>query len=121
LNRLGDVIRRAQFQTGDFVSDFAEGREEYHSDIRRIGIRLDSAANLEAVDIRHHDIQKNEIGFDALCNIESRLAARRRENAMPIAIEDANEDLKIYRSVIDNENGLQAWAIVVEALPFRIA
>ena len=105
LNRFGDVVRGAQFQSRHFVAHFAQGRQEYDGDIRGIGIGLEPAADFEAVDVRHHDVEKNEIGFDPLGNLKCGLAAGCRQNAMSATIQDSNQNLEIDRSVIHDEDG----------------
>ena len=62
LERLGDVVHRAQLQALDLVLGVGEGGEVDDGDVAQGGVGLQAAADLKAVHVRHHDVQEDQGG-----------------------------------------------------------
>ena len=86
LNRLGDVVRRAELEARDLVGDFAERRQEHDDRVARGGIALERAADLEAVELGHHHVEQDQIGVHAARDVERGAAVLRREQAVAAAL-----------------------------------
>jgi len=62
VDRLGDVVDRAGFETFDLRLGLGFPRQENDRDIRRPCFALQRAAHLEARDTRHLDVEQDQIG-----------------------------------------------------------
>ena len=71
--RFDNVVVRAQLETDDPVG-FARPRgEENDGDVSQFGVAADRFADIEAVGIRQHDIQKDQVRPLAPAEVESSL------------------------------------------------
>ena len=104
LNRLGDVIGRAELEAGDLVGNFAQRRQEHDDRVARVGIALQRTAYFEAVELGHHHIEQDEIGMHPARNVERRAAVLRREQAITAALERAHDQPQIHRAVVDDKD-----------------
>ena len=104
LNRLGDVVHRAELQPGHLVGDVAERREEDHDGLLRLGVGLERAAHFEAVDVGHHDVEQHQVGLRAADDLQRRAAVARGEDAVAGAVERPDQHLQVHRAVVHDED-----------------
>jgi hypothetical protein len=83
--RLGEEVVGARIEPPDAVGGLVERSD--HDDGNMVGRQpcLQAATDLEAVHIRHHDVQQHEIAFCALANRQCILAS------------DRGNDVEIFR------------------------
>ncbi len=62
VDRLGEEIVGAGVETCDAVGRLVERRHHDDGHVRGFGIRLDAAADFEAVHARHHHVEEHDIG-----------------------------------------------------------
>ncbi len=73
---LGDIVVGAGHKAGDLVHLLGAGGEHDDADVR-VG-RADAAADLEAVDVRQHDVQQGHTDIGVLAQLLQRLLAGSR-------------------------------------------
>ena len=71
------------------------------------GIGLQAGAGLEAVHLRHHHVQQDQIRDGTLRDGDGVLAAPRGEQAVAVALERLIEDLKV-RGVVVHQQDLRS-------------
>ncbi len=92
LERLGDVIHRADFQPLHFIHKVGERRHENDWNVAGQWVRFQLAARLEAVHVRHHHIEQNHV----------RLRLRNRlKRALPV---DADQHFELHGIQIIEEH-----------------
>ena len=82
LDRLGDVVDRAELEARHLVRHFAARRQEDHERVARLRLRLQFAADLEAVHARHHHVEQHQVRLRPPRDLERGRAVLRREDAM---------------------------------------
>ena len=70
VDRLGEKFVGAGFQPAHAVGRLVERRHHHHRDMAGLGC-LQPPADLEAVDVRHHDVEQNQVALGALPQISS--------------------------------------------------
>src|SRR5688572_14035358 len=70
LNRLCNVIDGTEMETRYLVFNFAQSRKEDYRDIPHRRIRLYRPANTEAIEIRHHDVEQNQVWMSSMSDLE---------------------------------------------------
>jgi len=58
--RLHDVVHRPHLEAPGFVPGFGQARDEDHWRVSGRGIGLESLADLEAIEVRHLHVKKDE-------------------------------------------------------------
>ena len=67
--------------------------------------------HLIAVDIRHHDIEQNQIRGMRLNRLQSRCPAVSRHYVVLLRFENLNQEFYILRRIIDHQDG-GYWAVL---------
>ena len=70
IERLDDVVNRAQRQPGCLGGGFAECGDENHRHATQRRCRLQMAESLVAVHFRHHDVEQDQIRRRLLCQLQ---------------------------------------------------
>ena len=60
--RLGDVVHCPGLESSGLILSLIHGGDEDDRNVSGSGVGLESPAHLEAVNIRHHDVQQDEVG-----------------------------------------------------------
>ncbi len=106
LKGLGNIVHRSQLQALHLVGGLVQGRQENDRDRARGGVRLEPAAHLEAVDPRHHDVQKNQFRLGFSGDGERRFPVLGDQQLAADALfEQLKEHLQVGRVVVHQENG----------------
>jgi hypothetical protein len=58
---LGDVVVGAQLEAEHLVALLDTARHHDHGDRRRVGVLLEPAADLPAVELGHHDVEQDDV------------------------------------------------------------
>ena len=94
----------AGFQPAVAVGRAVERGDHHDGNVMRGRIGLEAAADLETVDIRHHDVEQDDVAFGAGAD-RQRLGAVRGGHHVEIFGGQAGfEQLDVGRDVIDDEN-----------------
>ena len=62
VNGLGEIFVRSRLEAGDHVLTCGLRRHQDDRHERHIGIGFDPAGHLDAVELRHHHVQQDEVG-----------------------------------------------------------
>ena len=100
--RLRDVVVGSELQPDHLVELVVTRRE--HDDRHRAG-RPQPLADLEAVELRKHDVQHDEVGRRLAEAAQRLLAVRRLHHREPVAFEREREHLPHGFLVVDEEDG----------------
>ena len=103
MERLGQVIVAADFETTRLVVHILQGAEEDDRQLARRLHRPQRSADLVAVDVRHHDIEQNQVGRAALYNIE-RLPAAERNRELVVTFECLDQNVDIRLHIVDDQH-----------------
>ena len=71
---------------------------------RHCSVSLEPAAGLEAVHLRHHDVQQDEVGLHAGQHLERLLAVCGDTDLVAFALQNGRQGLDVGGRVIDNQN-----------------
>jgi len=104
LERLVDEIDRAELETPHLLAWLRQRREKNDRAVAGDGICLQARTRLEAVHLRHHDIQQDQIRDDTLRDGERVFAAPGREQAVAVTLERLIQDLKVRGVVIHQQD-----------------
>jgi hypothetical protein len=84
-HRLGEKIIGARLEPAHPVFRLIEGRDDDHRNVLGLRIGLDTTANFDAVNPRHHHVEQHDIGLVALNRLEC------------IGAVHGGDDLKVFR------------------------
>ena len=102
--RLDEVVVRAVLQALYLVRELALRREHDDRNLRRLEILADAAARLEAVDLRHHEVEEDEIGRFAPNELERDLAVLGEDHPVAVLLELELENASDVILVVHDEN-----------------
>ena len=108
LERLGQVVVAAGFEAGDDILGVGLGGHQDDRDepVRRV--LLEPLHDLDAVELRHHDVEQDQIGLELGRARERLLAVSRGDDLIALRFEPDAQDIQVGRDVVDGQN---AWRI----------
>jgi hypothetical protein len=104
LERLVDEIDRAELETPHLLAWLRQRRQKDDCAVACDGISLQKGARLEAVHIRHHDIQQDQVRDDTLRDGDRVFAAPCGEQAVTMTFERLIQHLKVRGVVIHQQD-----------------
>ena len=104
IDRFCHVIRCAQFESLRFISGLVHCGQKNNRDIPGQFIFLKPPANLIAVHIRHHDIQKNKVGRFLIGDLKGHRATGGCFDDV-VVTENAFDDVEVFGRVVNREYG----------------
>lgn len=104
VHRLGQEIVGASRQPLHAILGVAECRHHDHRHMRRVGIGLQPAADLEPVHARHHHVEQDQIGLLADGGLERLRAIARRNHLVIFAGQLGFQHLDVGADVVDDQN-----------------
>ena len=109
--QLARVHRMRQVAVGAAVQPFRlgvgrgeAGRDVHHLDVAGGGIALEPAADLEAVDVRQTDVERDQLGALALGQAESVQARRRLDHVEARLAQDAGQVVALRVVVVHHQD-----------------
>ena len=102
---LRDVIDGADAETFDFSLLRCPGGDEDDRDGAGVFRRLQPAAYLDAVHVRHHHVEQDEVGLGLCDEIQRLHSTVSRDDMQALALELALEQLHVDRLIIDDQDG----------------
>src|SRR5688572_26079645 len=102
--RLRDVVVRAHVESQLLIDVPALRGEEDHRGLLRGGVRLDRLADLVAVELRHHDVQHDEVRLLGLHPLERLLSVQRRDHFVALHPQAEIEDVDDVDLIVDHED-----------------
>ncbi len=104
IDRLGEIFVGAGVQSRDHVLGVGPRRHQDDRHERQRCIRLEAPAYFDAVDLRHHHVEQDEIGPMRVGRRKSLLAVRGLDEAVIVHREPRHENVAVHLVVIDDEN-----------------
>ena len=101
MERLGDVVVGPQVQAFRFVGGRALRREQ---DDRDRPLLAEVAHDLDAVEVRHHDVEQDDVRADILGLLERLFAAVGGDDAETLFAEGDRDELRDARLVVRDEH-----------------
>ena len=104
IHRFGQVLVAAGLETRD---DILRIRHRGHHDDRskwEFGVRAQAPAHLEAVELGHHDVEKNEIRNLLPGGRQAFLSVTRGDDLVAFGNQPGLQDLDVGRIVVDDED-----------------
>ena len=104
VDRLGQIFVGARLEPGDDVLAVGLRGDQDDRRERQIGIGLDLPAGFDAVDLRHHDVEQDQIRMMLPGGGDRLLAIGRFDELVALPPEAGAEDVAIGLIVVDDEN-----------------
>ena len=101
---LRQVVRRTQLDAADDALQLVHGRDHDHGDRAEPFVGLERLQHLVAVELRHHDVQENQIERSRPQELQ-RLAAvpRSADIRVPLATEALGQGVEVVLVVVDHQ------------------
>jgi hypothetical protein len=104
IDRLGQIFVGAGVQSSDHVLGVGFGGHQDDGGERQIRIRFQTATYLDAIDLRHHDVEQNKVGTVLADDQQSFLAIGSLQKLVAVRREPRAQNIAIGLIVIDDEN-----------------
>ena len=104
VDRLCQIIVAAGFEPGHHVLRVGPGGDQDDRDERQRGIGLQLLYGLDAVELRHLDVEEDEVGQLLADDGQRRLAVAGGDHLVVLAFEPQLQDLDIVGHIVDDED-----------------
>src|SRR5687767_14891933 len=104
LERLGDEVDRAEFESADLVLCVIQRRQEDHGGVARLRVVAKPPARLEPVYTRHHDVEQNQGWLCPARDLDRVVTGACREQLVTTSSECLMQDADIRRVVVHDEH-----------------
>ena len=104
VDRLGEIFVGAGFEPGDDVLGVGLGRAQDDRRERHRRIVLDPLADLDAVDLRHHDVEQDQVGQMLLGGGERLFAVGGLLEVVAVRAEPREQDVAVGLVVVDDQD-----------------
>lgn len=74
-NGFGNIINRSGAKSANLIVNTRQGGHKYDRNVSGVGMLLDVAADIKAVNIGHNDIKQDEIRMDAFDTFQRNFSA----------------------------------------------
>src|SRR5262245_22054940 len=101
---LGDVVVGAHLEAHLLIHVAPLRGEQDHRDVARLLVALERLAGLVAVELRHHDVEHDQVGLLGLRLLDGLLAVERRDDRVPLHSKTEVEDVDDVDLVIHDQN-----------------
>ena len=120
LRRFGHVVDGARREALDLVGGLGERGHEDDGDVARFGLRLEAAAGLNAVEVRHEDVHQDQVRLVFGRQAQRARAVRGGHDPVAVARDDVAEHLEAHGIVVHQQDGHLAFGHVRALPPDRI-
>ncbi len=103
-HRFGQKIVGAGFQPAHAIGRAVQRRYNHHRNEMRRRIGLQPAAYLEAVHVRHHDVEQNDVAFGTRADRQRLRAVGRGQDIEILGRQPRFQQLDVGGDVIDDQN-----------------
>ncbi len=104
VDRLGQILVGAGVEPGDHVRAVGFGGDQNDGHERQLRIGLEPAAHLDAVELRHHDVEQDEVGQMLRGGGERLLAVGGLQQLIALRREPRHQDVAVGLVVVDDQN-----------------
>ena len=108
--RLGDVVVGAQLEAEHLVALVHTPRHHDHGDAAGLGVLLEAAADLPAVELGHHDVEEDHVGL-AVPGVAHGIGAVAQDgDVVAFLVEVEADQLRDVLLVLDHQDPTEALA-----------
>jgi len=104
VDRLRDVIVRARLESLDLVLGRVERRLHDDRNERQRFVRLDPAGDFDTVDLRHHDVEQDQVRRGRIDLVQRLRAVAGRFRPVPPRFEPRPQQLDIVLVIVDDQD-----------------
>ena len=104
LERLGQIVVTAGLETIDDVARVGLGRDQDDGHETKRCVLLELLEHRDAVELRHHDVEQDEIGLELARAHQRILAVDRRDDLVALRVEPDAQHFQIGRIVVDDQD-----------------
>ena len=104
VERLRQVVVRADLDAADDALELVDGRDHDHRQVLQLGIGLEPLEHGDAVELWHDDVEQDDVRRLLAAALQRLAAVRGRLDPMPLLLEQADEQLAIEGIVVDDED-----------------
>ncbi|MNW55869.1 hypothetical protein D3C74_335570 [compost metagenome] len=100
--RLGDIIIRPVVKPGDHIGGLTLGRKE--NDRRRLSLAAELAQHADSVELRHHNVEQQQIVYAAHGEIKSRAAIMDGVDGVVVLFQYLGHGFRQMHLIFNNQN-----------------
>jgi hypothetical protein len=104
VDRLGEEVVGADFETADAVGRLIERGDHQHRNVLRLLAGLQAAANLEAIHFRHHDVEEDDVDVADVAQVQRFDAGRGRLDLEILRSQPRFEQPYIRRNIVNDQH-----------------
>ena len=104
VERLDEIVVAARIEAGDHVLGVGLGGHQDDRNERQRSIGFEPPRHLDPVELRHHDVEQNQVRLDLARLCERFLAVDRGHHFVALALEPELGDVDIGLVVVDNQD-----------------
>ena len=101
---LRDVVVGSRLHAGDQVADLVLDRQHRDRDLARLRGVLQRRADFPARELRHHDVEEDQVGLELEGDLDALPAVARGVRGIASAAQDRLDDQQNVVVVVDDEN-----------------
>ena len=116
VDRLGQIFVGPGIKPFDYVARFGLGRHQNDRRERQRRVRLDPPADFDAVELRHHDVEQNEVRPMLARDRQRLLAVARMQHLIAVRLQPRRQNIAIGLVVVGDQD---AGGVVHGAPPPR--
>jgi hypothetical protein len=105
VERLREKVRRADLQPTEPRLSRVQTGEEHHRQQARLLVRLETPADLVAVDPRHHHVEQDDVGLTLAREVEAGLPVERLPHLETERVQRLPHRLQALGLVVDDQDG----------------
>ena len=118
LDRLGDVVVCARLEPLDLVFGRIERRLHDDRNEGQVRVRLYSPGDFHSVDVRHHDVEENQIRRLGLDLLQRLPPIHCRLGRVAPRLESRAQQLDVVLVIVDDQNA-RRWFVLISHCPSR--
>ena len=104
VERLRQVVVRPGVQAADDVARVGPRGHQDDRDEGQSPVALDRPHDRDPVQLRHHDVEEDQVGFQLARERQALLAVCRRRDGVVLRLEAQAQDVQVLRRVVDRED-----------------
>ena len=104
IERLGQVFVGTRLKAGDNVLGVGLRCHQDNGDEGQLGVSLDALAHFDSVDLRHHDVEQDEVGMMVARRGDRFFAVGRLQKLIAMRPQPRAQDVAVGLVVVDDQN-----------------
>src|SRR5690606_37045847 len=118
---LGEKVVGPRFETPYSVGGFVEGCYHQHGDVLGLTTGLEPAADLEAIHLRHHDIEEYDVDVLALADGEGLASGGGGDDFAVLGAQAGLEQAHVRWNIVNDQDARRQWRLPCRKMRKRLA